>query len=168
MQHNKGMINLAQNTLDIQKLYYNIVYQIYDKNILLTILFPEVKLTDALKETFEAMSKILDEEPLTLSESSESFLNCSEFLLMIDEFKQIYISTLQIDSLARGFEDNGHGEKFTPEPAILEKIESSTKYIRNLNKLNLRIAKEITDDGSECPSNVQLEEARQLIGKFNQ
>ena len=127
-----------------------------------------MKLIDALKETFETMSKILDEEPLILSESSESFLNCSEFLLMIDEFKLIYISTLQIDSLARGFEDNGHGEKFTPEPAILEKIESSTKYIRNLNNLNVRIAKEITDDGSECPSNVQLEEARQLIGKLNQ
>ena len=110
----------------------------------------------------------MDEEPLFASHSSESFLNCSEFLLMIDEFKQIYISTLQIDSLARGFEDNGNGDKFTPEPEILEKIDQSAKYIRNLDNLNVRIAKEITDDGSECPSDVQLEEARQLIGKLNQ
>ena len=121
-------------------------------------------LVDALKETFETINNILEQEPAVLSESTKGTLNCSELLLILDEFKQVYIRSLQIDSLARRFNDKGSGEKFSIEPTMMEEIYYSTDHIKQFRNLNIKIAKETLDDGSECPTRTQLMEARELKG----
>ena len=123
-------------------------------------------LVDVLKETFETIANILEKDLITTTEHPEKSLNCSEFLLVMDEFKQIYIRTLQIDSLARGFVENEQGEKFTPEKSLLDEIYYSANHIKKFNDPEFRVAKTIHDDGTECPSKAQLEEARQLNGNL--
>ena len=130
------------------------------------MIFFAVILVDVLKETFETISNILEKDFITTDELPEKSLNCSEFLLLIDEFKQVYIRTLQIDSLARGFVENRPGEKFVPEPSLLEEIYYSTNHIKQFNDPELRVAKTILGDGTECPSKAQVEEAGQLNGSL--
>ena len=133
-------------------------------NISLNLSSLVVMLVDALKETFETISNILEQEPTVLSEFAKGTLNCSELLLILDEFKQVYIRTLQIDSLARRFDDKGSGEKFSIDPTMMEEIYYSTDHIKQFRNLDIKIAKEILDDGNECPSSTQLIETRELKG----
>ena len=121
-------------------------------------------LVDALKETYETINNILEQEPAVLSEFTKGTLNCSELLLILDEFKQVYIRSLQIDSLARRFNDKGSGEKFSIDRTMMEEIYYSTDHIKQFRNLDIKIAKEILDDGSECPTSTQLIEARELKG----
>ena len=121
-------------------------------------------LVDVLKETHETISKILEKEPIAAFEISEGTLNCSEYFLIVDEFKQVYIRALQIDSLARGFDDNGSEGKFMVDENIMEEIYYSTDHIKKFRNLEIKIAKETLEDGTECPSSTQLKEARELNG----
>ena len=126
--------------------------------------FLAVMLVDALKEAFETINNILEQEPAVLSEGAKGTLNCSELLLILDEFKQVYIRLLQIDSLARRFKDSDSGQKFSIDPTMIEQIYYSTDHIKQFSNLDIKISKEILDDGSECPTSTQLIEARELKG----
>ena len=134
------------------------------RNISLYSSFLSVMLVDALKEAFETINNILEQEPAVLSEGTTGTLNCSELLLILDEFKQVYIRLLQIDSLARRFNDTGSGQKISLDPTMMEEIYYSTDHIKQFSNLDIKISKEILDDGSECPTSTQLIEARELKG----
>ena len=79
-------------------------------------------IVDALKHANSTISNILEKDPIVATEYSDNVLNCSDFLLLLDDYKKVYIRALQIVSLARGYEDNVEGEPFSPDQSILEEI----------------------------------------------
>ena len=129
-----------------------------------------VTLVDALRGTSKIVSKVIKGDPIEISEQSAAApnaINCEEFKLILFHFKQVYIKALQIESVARGYQDKIDGEPFSPEKSLLHELFKSMHIIDKYHDINITLSKTVLDSGEECPSEQQIKEARQLNGNLS-
>ena len=125
---------------------------------------------DALRGTSKIVSKVVKGDPIEISEQSAAApnaINCEEFKLILFHFKQVYIKALQIESVARGYQDKIDGEPFSPEKSLLHELFKSMHIIDKYHDINITLSKTVLDSGEECPSEQQIKEARQLNGNLS-
>ena len=123
-------------------------------------------MVDELNHVNNVISKMLDTDSMEDTEASNHFLNCSGFLVLLEDYKKIYIRALQIVSLSRVYEDNVDGEPFSPDQSIVKDMLRSIRNISKYMDADVKIAKATRKDGSDCPSIEQMEEARGLSGSL--
>ena len=126
-----------------------------------------VNLVDALKGAYKFVSRLLGKEPISNIETSENALNCSDFSTVLGDYEQVYIRTLQIESLAREYDENsGEKDTFSPDPSIIHDIFSSLHGLNKYLDSNPNLSKIILANGEECPNEETMADARQLNGEY--
>ena len=81
--------------------------------------------------------------------------------MLIEDYKKIYIRALQLESMARGLEDNNHDTPFLADQLILDELTSSVHRIRKYKGTVISASRA---NSQTCPTSDQIAEARQLSG----